>query len=66
MKLSIVIVTFNSFNLVKKCIQSIYEQRLKSFEIILVDNASEEPGLKEILNRYPDLILIKNKKNLGL
>lgn len=36
-----------------------------SFEIIVVDNNSAEKGLEQLTIKYPNLIIIKNEKNIG-
>lgn len=70
-KLSIIILTFNTKELTLECIKSIfqeYEKELKTgeFEIILVDNASTDGTVDAISDiRYPDIKIIKNKENLG-
>ncbi len=69
-KLSIIILTFNTKELTLECIKSIfqeYEKELKTgeFEIILVDNASTDGTVDAILDiKYPDIKIIKNKENL--
>lgn len=70
-KLSIVILTFNTKDLTCACLKSIFEQyekELKSgeFEIILVDNASEDETSKAVSNlKISNIKVIENKKNLG-
>ncbi len=62
--LSIIIVSFNTKELLQKCITSIIKTTKGiSFEIIVVDNASTD-GSPESLGDF-QLTLIKNKKNLG-
>ncbi len=63
--ISIIIVNFNTLRLTKQCIESIYKytQGL-SYEIIVVDNNSEE-DCGDLRSLFPDLILIKNSRNVG-
>ncbi len=42
MKISVVICTYNRFNLVKRAIKSVLNQSLKPFEIILIDDGSSD------------------------
>lgn len=71
MKLSIIILTYNTKDLTCECLKSIleiYEKELKKeeFEIILVDNASTDGTVDAISDiRYPDIKIIENKENLG-
>ena len=64
-KLAIIIVNWNQFNLTHDCIISLKNCDYGNFKIILVDNASEDkPGI-ELSNKFPDIVFIQNKKNLG-
>jgi len=64
--LSVVIVNWNTKDLLSQCIESIKSHTKRAaFEIIVVDNFSSDgsPGMVE--NNFPDVTLIKNKKNRG-
>ena len=64
--LSIIIVNYNTFDLTSSCIQSIYKYTEGiNFEIILVDNASDEKSPDEFLIPFPNIHLIKSDKNIG-
>ena len=68
MDLSIIIPSYNTKNLLDRCLSSVY-QSLKgskmSFEVIVVDNASID-GSRELLSKkYPRTLKILNKNNLG-
>jgi GT2 family glycosyltransferase len=66
MKLSIIIVNWNSLGYLRKCLTSLYEHvRDLSFEIIVVDNASPEPGIESLNADFPDVVVIKSNINLG-
>ncbi len=62
MKLSIIIITYNSATDIGSCLEAI--NFTGDFEIIVIDNASQD-HTREILNRYPNLKLLLNSKNLG-
>lgn len=68
MDLSIIIPSFNTKHLTKRCLRSIIETLKKSsftYEIIVVDNASRD-GSVEVLNKeFPQVIKILNKENVG-
>jgi len=66
MDLSIIIVNWNSWAYLHKCIMSIVENadELK-YEIIVVDNCSPDNSAKNISDSFPDIILIKNDNNVG-
>lgn len=62
---SIIIVNFNGKKWLKACLDSIYLQTHKNFEIILVDNASTDDGLEIVKLNYPKVTIIQNNKNVG-
>lgn len=62
---SIILVCFNSRKWLKKCFDSIFTQDYKNFEVIMVDNASEDGSAEFVERNYPQVRVIKNKTNLG-
>lgn len=66
LKLSIIIVSWNVKELLKKCLRSIYEQTKNiSFEIFVVDNNSKDESLEMVAREFPHVKLIRNAKNMG-
>lgn len=65
--LSIVIVSFNTKELTLKCLESVFKHTTGvKFEVIVVDNASEDGSLVAISRKYKSKVnLIKNKENIG-
>jgi len=58
------IVTYNTKNEALKCIESIYKYTKNiTFEIIVVDNNSSDGTVISVQNKYPNVKVIKNKKN---
>ena len=65
-KVSIILITYNQFEYTKNCIESIYKYSGNvSFEIIVVDNASHDNTVQQIMKYYPEIRLIRNLKNEG-
>jgi len=62
---SIVILTFNSATFIKLCLDSVFSQVYKDFEVVVVDNGSKDCTVGFIKENYPQIILIENKENLG-
>lgn len=64
--LSIIIVNYNVKEFLKNLLDSINKasQNL-SLEIIVVDNASDDGSIEMIKEKFPNVILIENKSNLG-
>ncbi|MEG0076028.1 MAG: glycosyltransferase family 2 protein [Eubacterium sp.] len=67
MDLSIIIVNYKTKELTSNCIDSIYESNLKGidYEILVVDNASNDGSIESIEVRFPKVKSIKNNENLG-
>ncbi len=66
MDLSIIIISYNTKDLLRKCLQSI-EKAINdySYEIIVVDNASKDGTIEMIKNEFPQVHLIINNENIG-
>lgn len=66
MKLSIVILNYNARFFLEICLQSVLEaiQKLEA-EIIVVDNNSSDESCKMVLDKFPEITLIRNTENLG-
>jgi GT2 family glycosyltransferase len=65
--LSLIIVSYNTKNMLRQCLDSIfsYPLTLGRFEIIIVDNASPDNSGEMVRKRYPQITLIQNSKNRG-
>lgn len=65
-ELSIILVSYNTAKLITTALQSVYDQtKNTSFEIIVVDNASQDDSLKVIAATFPQVKLIDSGANLG-
>lgn len=65
--LSISIITKNRKDILRQCLDSIYEKiQGIDYEIIVVDNNSNDGTSHMIMNEYKDVVFIKNKINLGV
>ncbi len=63
---SIIIVNWNSCDLLSNCLDSIHKTESHSdYEIIVVDNASTDNSVFVLKTKYPHVRLIENKENLG-
>jgi GT2 family glycosyltransferase len=61
---SVVIVNWNRRDLLKSCLESLQKQTYRNFEIIVVDNASQDGSVEFTKNFFPKIKLITNKENL--
>lgn len=62
---SVVVLTFNSIKFIKPCLDSLFSQSYKYFEVIIVDNGSIDGTIGFIRKIYPNVRIIPNKTNVG-
>jgi len=66
MDITIVIVNWNTRDLLRDCLESIYKTvRDITFEIIVVDNASRDDSVAMLGKEFPDVRIIENSENRG-
>jgi GT2 family glycosyltransferase len=63
---SIIIVNWNGKKFLDSCLGSLSTIAYKNVEIIFVDNASSDRSVEFVKANYPKVVIIHNKKNLGL
>ena len=64
--LSIIIVNWNNKDILGDCLNSIYRtHNVSKYEIIVVDNNSEDDSVELIRNEFPNVELLENNQNLG-
>lgn len=64
--LSIVIVNWNTEELLIQCIDSVIKHTKSiNYEIVVVDNGSEDGSVKSVKERYPEAVLVENEYNAG-
>src|SRR5579883_1306763 len=62
---SVTIVTYNSGRFIKRCLESVLEQKYPNLEVVVIDNASTD-GTTDILERFEDRCRIHyNSQNIG-
>lgn len=62
---SVIIPNFNGLDLLKICLPSLRKQSFKNFEVILVDNGSDDGSVEFIKKNYPEFICLELNKNYG-
>ncbi len=66
MDISIIIVNWNTRDLLKSCLESIYKTIHDiSYEIIVVDNGSRDGSVTMLQDKYPHVRLTQNTENRG-
>ena len=70
MKISVYITSYNKIQYIEQSINSVLSQTLKPFEIVIIDDASQDGSqevIKSYASQYPDLIFpVFNEKNIGI
>ena len=62
---SVTVVTYNSGRFIRRCLESVLEQRYPHLEIVIIDNASTD-GTADILEQFADRCRIHyNPENIG-
>ncbi len=63
--ISVIIVSYNAFDYLDKCIATLLLQKNIDLEIIVVDNNSPDGTVDLLVKKYPSVKVIASKKNLG-
>ncbi len=61
MRASIIIVTYNSRDYLKPCLDSVLAELAAADEVIVVDNASTDGSAEFVAEQYPEVRLIRNE-----
>ncbi|MEW5950883.1 MAG: glycosyltransferase family 2 protein [Elusimicrobiota bacterium] len=64
-KISIIIVSYNCVDLLIECLESLYKNDCKDFEVIVSDNGSSDGTKEKVKNIFPSVIFLENKTNIG-
>ncbi len=62
---SIIILSYNTRDLLEQCLSALYTYLPENAEVIVVDNDSSDGSVEMIKKKFPKVILVINKKNLG-
>ena len=65
MRLSLVVVNWNSCADLVACLDSLAQQTYKEIEIIVVDNGSTDGSVAAVRAKYPDVVVVEQDANLG-
>jgi GT2 family glycosyltransferase len=62
---SVVILNFNGRRYLEACLSSLAAQTYRDFEVIVVDNASQDGSVEYLEAQFPWVKVIRNRANLG-
>jgi GT2 family glycosyltransferase len=63
--ISVCIVTYHVRDMLRDCLQSLYQNTRLSFEVIVVDNNSQDGVVQMLHSEYPEITLVENQENAG-
>ena len=64
-KFSIIVPVYNSEKTIRRCLDSIEEQTINDFEVLLVDNASCDESVEYLHSLDLDINVIENSENVS-
>lgn len=64
-RVAVIIVVWNNYPDTRECLLSLAKVNYHNYEIIVVDNGSTDDSGVRIKEYFPDVIVIRNKENLG-
>ena len=62
-RVSIIIPNWNGMHLLPTCLDALRRQTYKDFEVLVVDNASEDGSVELLQREYPDVKVIRLERN---
>ena len=63
--MSIIVVNYNTSDLLARCLDSIFEDDTYRWEVIVVDNGSTDNSVALVEARFPQVTLLASPQNLG-
>jgi len=64
-KVAIIIVNWNSWSLLARCLQALAAQSYQDFSVTIIDNASSDAMPDALLAPFPKVNLVRNSRNTG-
>lgn len=61
----VIVLTYNGKRWIDNCLNSVLKTNYSNFKVLVIDNASKDGVAKYIEKKFPQVMLIKNKKNYG-
>lgn len=62
--LLVIIVTYNAMKWIEKCIESVIQSTVTA-DVLVVDNGSKDKTIEFIKCKFPSVIIVESKENLG-
>lgn len=65
MDISAIIVSYNTADLTVACLESVFASKRVSYEVFVVDNASQDGSAGIVRDKFPEVRLVANETNRG-
>ena len=65
MDVGIVVVSYNTCELLRACLSTVYASKGLAFRLCVVDNASSDDSVEMVAREFPQALLISNDENVG-
>lgn len=62
---TIIVLNWNGRALLEQCLPALLQQNYPNFNVLLVDNASEDDSVAYVKSQFPQIQVIQNEANLG-
>lgn len=62
---SAIVVNYNGGAYLDDCLSSLFKQSHDNLEVILVDNASSDGSVEHVRDKFPEVRVIENERNIG-
>src|SRR5215216_3963632 len=63
--LGVVIVSFNTRDILRRCLRALAASRGVALTVVVVDNGSSDSSVAMVANEFPDVRLLRNTRNDG-
>ncbi len=64
-RVAILIVTWNSWAVLERCLSALRQGTITTFRVLVLDNGSTKPAPAGFGSRYPEVELVRSEKNIG-
>jgi GT2 family glycosyltransferase len=64
-EISVIVLNWNGKHFLETCLLSLRRQTFRDFEVIVVDNGSEDGSAEYVLDQFPEVRLLRLERNVG-